>query len=162
MKKRGLLGLLLACMVMLGAGMTVFAADVKVIDCNDGFNGVVAKHVDKLVVSGGESFQIILVKGMPTGGGITINGVPGYDRTSSPDNYTHTIVIRGDSSKKYILSGYSCDDSLGVSVGIYEFWFKEYTEGKPAGQQPQPASQPTGQQPQSQPVEEPGEQLGGG
>ena len=163
MKKRGLLGLLLACMVMLGASMTVFAADVKVIDCNDGFNGVVAKHVDKLVVSGGESFQIILVKGMPTGGGITINGVPGYDRTSSPDNYTHTIVIKGDSSKKYILSGYSCDDSLGMGMGAYKFTFKEYTEGKPAGQPTQ--SQPSGQQPQSQPAsqmaEEPGEQLGG-
>lgn len=162
MKKRGLLGLLLACMVMLGAGMTVFAADVKVIDCNDGFNGVVAKHVDKLVVSGGESFQIILVKGMPTGGGITINGVPGYDRTSSPDNYTHTIVIRGDSSKKYILSNCAYD-ATEQSLGIYEFWFDEYTEGKPSGQQPQPqpASQPSGQQPQSQPAEEPGEQLGG-
>lgn len=164
MKKRGLLGLLLACMVMLGASMTVFAAD-KVIDCNDGFNDVVAKHVDKLVVSGGESFQIILVKGMPTGGGITINGVPDYDDTSSPgDYYTHTIVIKGDSSKKYILSGYSCDDSLGVSVGAYKFTFKEYTEGKPAGQPTQP--QPSGQQPQSQSVsqhaEEPGEQLGGG
>ena len=134
MKKRGFLGLLLACMVMLGASMTVFAADVKVIDCNDGFNDVVAKHVDKLVVSGGESFQTILVKGMPTGGGITINGVPDYDDTSSPgDYYTHTIVIKDDSSKKYILSGYSCDDSLGVSVGGYNLRSRNTLKGSLQG-----------------------------
>lgn len=49
MKKRGLLGLLLACMVMLGASMTVFAAD-KVIDCNKDVN---SEYVNRFVVSGG-------------------------------------------------------------------------------------------------------------
>lgn len=156
MKKRGLLGLLLACMVMLGAGMTVFAADVKVIDCNKDPNDAINEYVGKLVVSGGESFQIQTIIGKPS-----IVYIYGAPCTSSKVGVLHTIVIEGDSSKKYILSDCAYDISE-QSVGIYEFWFKEYTEGKPAGQQPQPASQPTGQQPQSQPVEEPGEQLGGG
>lgn len=151
MKKRGLLGLLLACMVMLGASMTVFAAD-KVIDCNKDVN---SEYVNRFVVSGGEPFQIILMSGKPTGGDVWIYGVPSYNRTRSADNYTHTIVIEG--AKKYILSGCGID----LSMGSYIFYFDEYTEGKPTGQQPQPASQPTGQQPQSQPAEEPGEQLGG-
>lgn len=163
MKKRGLLGLLLACMVMLGASMTVFAAD-KVIDCNKDLNDVVAECVGKLVVSGGESFQIIMRRGQSIHYGITIKGVPDCDKTEGSDKYTYTIVIKGDSSKKYILS--NC--YLDISMGSYEFWFDEYTEGKPSGQQPQPqpASQPSGQQPQSQPAsqpaEEPDEQLGGG
>lgn len=160
MKKRGLLGLLLACMVMLGASMTVFAAD-KVIDCNKDPNDAINEYVGKLVVSGGESFQIIMMNGKPTAR-ITINGVPGYT-VSMVDYYTRIIVIEGDSSKKYILSNCAYD-ATEQSLGIYEFWFDEYTEGKPSGQQPQPqpASQPSGQQPQSQPAEEPGEQLGGG
>lgn len=159
MKKRGLLGLLLACMVMLGASMTVFAAD-KVIDCNKDPNDAINEYVGKLVVSGGESFQIIMMNGKPTAR-ITINGVPGYT-VSMVDYYTRIIVIEGDSSKKYILSNCAYD-ATEQSLGIYEFWFDEYTEGKPSGQQPQPqpASQPSGQQPQSQPAEEPGEQLGG-
>ena len=156
MKKRGLLGLLLACMVMLGASMTVFAAD-KVIDCND--NDVYTNCVGKLVVSEGETFQIILKSGNPTYK-VDIYGILDYDHMSSTDRYTHTIVIKGDSSKKYILS----ECSLDFGMGIYIFYFDEYTEGKPAGQPTQ--SQPSGQQPQSQSAsqmaEEPGEQLGGG
>lgn len=155
MKKRGLLGLLLACMVMLGASMTVFAAD-KVIDCND--NDVYTNCVGKLVVSEGETFQIILKSGNPTYK-VDIYGILDYDHMSSTDRYTHTIVIKGDSSKKYILS----ECSLDFGMGIYIFYFDEYTEGKPAGQPTQ--SQPSGQQPQSQSAsqmaEEPGEQLRG-
>ena len=161
MKKRGLLGLLLACMVMLGASMTVFAAD-KVIDCNKDPNDAINEYVGKLVVSGGESFQIIMMNGKPTAR-ITINGVPGYT-VSMVDYYTRIIVIEGDSSKKYILSNCAYD-ATEQSLGIYEFWFDEYTEGKPSGQQPtgkqpQPAAQSSSQS-TSQMAEEPGEQLGG-
>lgn len=158
MKKRGLLGLLLACMVMLGASMTVFAAD-KVIDCNKDPNDAINEYVGKLVVSGGEAFQIQTIIGKSS-----IVYIYGAPCTSSKVGVLHTIVIEGDSSKKYILS-YCAYDISEQSLGIYEFWFDEYTEGKPAGQQPQPASQPTGQQPQSQSAsqmaEEPGEQLRG-
>lgn len=151
MKKRGLLGLLLACMVMLGASMTVFAAD-KVIDCNKDVN---IEYVNRLVVSGGESVEII--PGWPASKYI-IEGIPYIEISNNGASYI--FEIEGNNTKKYILT--SCGD---LSTGVYRFCFDEYTEGKPSEQQPQPASQPTGQQPQSQPAsqmaEEPGEQLGG-
>lgn len=152
MKKRGLLGLLLACMVMLGASMTVFAAD-KVIDCNKDVN---SEYVNRFVVSGGETVEII--PGWPASKYI-IEGIPYIEISNNGASYI--FEIEGNNTKKYILT--SCGD---LSTGVYRFCFDEYTEGKPSEQQPQPASQPTGQQPQSQPAsqmaEEPGEQLGGG
>lgn len=155
MKKRGLLGLLLACMVMLGAGMTVFAAD-KVIDCNKDVN---IEYVNRLVVSGGESVEII--PGWPASKYI-IEGIPYIEISNNGASYI--FEIEGNNTKKYILT--SCGD---LSTGVYRFCFDKYTEGKPSGQQPT-GQQPSGQQPQSQPtshsasqmVEEPGEQLGGG
>ena len=152
MKKRGLLGLLLACMVMLGASMTVFAAD-KVIDCNKDVN---SEYVNRLVVSGGESVEIKAA--WPTSYYI-IEGIP-YTKIDK-DIFWCVFEIEGNNTEKYILTSYSGN----WAKGEYKFCFDKYTEGKPSGQQPQPASQPTGQQPQSQSAsqmaEEPGEQLGG-
>ena len=143
MKKRGLLGLLLACMVMLGASMTVFAAD-KVIDCND--KDMYTKCVDKLVVSGGETFQIIQKDNYA---GINlIRGVTAKEISNTGTTYSYKVD--DDKTKKYVFK--DAGWSITNNVYVYEFWFEEYTETeKPA--EPQPASQM---------VEEPGEQLGGG
>ena len=156
MKKRGLLGLLLACMVMLGASMTVFAAD-KVIDCNKDVN---SEYVNRFVVSGGETVEIKAA--WPTSYYI-IEGIPSYSETQK-EIFFYIFKIEGNNTEKYILTSYSGD----WAKGEYKFCFDKYTEGKPSGQQPT-GQQPSGQQPQSQPashsasqmVEEPGEQLGG-
>lgn len=153
MKKRGLLGLLLVCMVMLGASMTVFAAD-KVIDCNKDVN---SEYVNRLVVSGGESVEIKAA--FPVAYYI-IEGIPSYSETQK-ETFFYIFKIKGNNTEKYILTSYSGD----FGKGEYKFCFDKYTEGKPSGQQPtgkqpQPASQPASHS-ASQMVEEPGEQLGG-
>lgn len=142
MKKRGFLGLLLACMVMLGASMTVFAAD-KVIDCN---KDVDSEYVNRFVVSGGETVEIKAA--WPTSYYI-IEGIPSYSETQK-ETFFYIFKIEGNNTEKYILTSYSGD----WAKGEYKFCFDKYTEEKPAGQQPQP-------QPASQPAEEPGEKLGG-
>ena len=153
MKKRGLLGLLLACMVMLGASMTVFAAD-KVIDCNKDVN---SEYVNRFVVSGGETVEIKAA--WPTSYYI-IEGIPSYSETQK-EIFFYIFKIEGNNTEKYILTSYSGD----WAKGEYKFCFDKYTEGKPAGQQPtgkqpQPAAQSSSQS-TSQMAEEPGEQLGG-
>lgn len=140
MKKRGLLGLLLACMVMLGASMTVFAEE-KVIDCRRDVN---SEYVNRLVVSGGDSVEII--PDHPASE-YTIEGIPYIE--ISKNSVLYVLKIEGNNTEKYILT--SCSD---YSTGIYKFCFDKYTEGKPSGQQPQ-------SQPASQMAEESGEQLGG-
>ena len=154
MKKRGLLGLLLACMVMLGASMTVFAAD-KVIDCNKDVN---SEYVNRFVVSGGETVEIKAA--WPTSYYI-IEGIPSYSETQK-ETFFYIFKIEGNNTEKYILTSYSGD----WAKGEYKFCFNKYTEGKPSGQQPtgkqpQPAAQSSSQS-TSQMAEEPGEQLGGG
>lgn len=153
MKKRGLLGLLLACMVMLGASMTVFAAD-KVIDCNKDVN---SEYVNRFVVSGGETVEIKAA--WPTSYYI-IEGIPSYSETQK-ETFFYIFKIEGNNTEKYILTSYSGD----WAKGEYKFCFNKYTEGKPSGQQPtgkqpQPAAQSSSQS-TSQMAEEPGEQLGG-
>ena len=153
MKKRGLLGLLLACMVMLGASMTVFAAD-KVIDCNKDVN---SEYVNRFVVSGGETVEIKAA--WPTSYYI-IEGIPSYSETQK-ETFFYIFKIEGNNTEKYILTSYSGD----WAKGEYKFCFDKYTEGKPSGQQPtgkqpQPAAQSSSQS-TSQMAEEPGEQLGG-
>ena len=154
MKKRGLLGLLLACMVMLGASMTVFAAD-KVIDCNKDVN---SEYVNRFVVSGGETVEIKAA--WPTSYYI-IEGIPSYSETQK-ETFFYIFKSEGNNTEKYILTSYSGD----WAKGEYKFCFDKYTEGKPSGQQPtgkqpQPAAQSSSQS-TSQMAEEPGEQLGGG
>lgn len=147
MKKRGLLGLLLACMVMLGASMTVFAAD-KVIVCDQ--NKIDIYY--NLIFSGGETIEIKLYPGDQRDIYVYCD-----DKLINADNLTEGVyILSDDTTKKYVLNAFGHGIDTNTSRYFYKLWFKEYTEEKPAEQQP------SGQQPQSQPVEELGEQLGGG
>lgn len=148
--------MLLACMVMLGASMTVFAANT-VIYCGYDVN---SKYVNRSVVSGGETVEITVIRPAYK---YIIEGIPSYTE-SYKDTYSYIFKIEGNNTEKYILTSYRYDSGGGE----YKFCFDEYTEEKPAEQQPT-GQQPSGQQPQSQPashsasqmVEETGEQLGG-